>query len=576
MTLRTPRIHDLAVVNARVLDVFTGRLMEKTVLVDEGRIFGFREKTADVEAKTVYDARGGVLLPGLIDSHVHIESSMLTPAGFAALVLPFGTTTVIADPHEMANVAGIKAVTGLVDACRTLPLSVKVMVPSCVPALPFEDSGAVIDAEQTEALMTRPEIFGLGEMMNVPGLIGDDAEPNRKASSARRMGKPIDGHAPLLTGAGLEAYARKGVKTDHECTTPEELLERVSLGMYVSIREGSLARNLLPLVKGLTSDVLRRCTFCTDGRHAADTLERGHVNGMLAMAVKAGLRAVDAVRMATLNAAECYALHDRGAIVPGRRADMLLVEDMVDFKPLAVWTEGRLVAENDELVIEPPAQLEGFLADTVRIAPVTIDTFSFKAPSGFARMIGLLPHSLITEEKIVPVSTEPDGTVLLKRNPGFVKLAVVERHKASGRTGVCLLDPWYGLRNGAIATSVSHDSHNIVVSGDDEADMAEAVKCVERMQGGIAMVHQGKVLAKLPLPVAGLMSDRSPTETAAALKRLMTLAHEHFGITKESDAFMTLSFLALPVIPHLKLTTKGLFDVTKFVFVENDAGQQAQ
>lgn len=245
-----------------------------------------------------------------------------TPAGFAALVLPFGTTTVIADPHEMANVAGIEAVTGLVEACRTLPLSVKVMVPSCVPALPFEDSGAVIDAEQTDALMARPEIFGLGEMMNVPGLIGDedgqDNEPNRKAAAARRMGKPIDGHAPLLTGEGLETYARKGVRTDHECTTPEELLERVSLGMYVSIREGSLARNLLPLVKGLTSDVLRRCTFCTDDRHAADTLERGHVNGMLAMAVKAGLKAVDAVRMATLNAAECYALHDRGAIVPGR------------------------------------------------------------------------------------------------------------------------------------------------------------------------------------------------------------------------------------------------------------------
>lgn len=575
MTLRTPRIHDLAVVNARVLDVFTGRLMEKTVLVDEGMIFGFCEKAADVEAKTVYDARGGVLLPGLIDAHVHIESSMLTPAGFAALVLPFGTTTVIADPHEMANVAGVKAVTGLVEACRTLPLSVKIMVPSCVPALPFEDSGAVIDADQTEALMKSPEIFGLGEMMNVPGLIGDDAEPNRKAAAARRLGKPIDGHSPLLTGKGLEAYVRKGVRTDHECTTPEELLERVSLGMYVSIREGSLARNLLTLVKGFASDVLRRCTFCTDDRHAADTLERGHVNGMLAMAVKAGLKAVDAVRMATLNAAECYALHDRGAIVPGRRADFLLVEDMVDFKPLAVWTEGQLVAELAALVIEPPAQLESFLANTVRIAPVTADTFNFKAPSGFARMIGLLPHSLITEEKIVPVATEPDGTVLLKRNPGFVKLAVVERHKASGRTGVCLLDPWYGLRNGAIATSISHDSHNIVVAGDDEADMVEAVKCVERMQGGIAMVNKGKVLSKLPLPVAGLMSDRSPSDTAAALKRLMTLAHEHFGITKESDAFMTLSFLALPVIPHLKLTTKGLFDVTKFAFVENDAGAPA-
>ena len=575
MTASTPRLHDQAIINARVLDVFTGDLSPKTVLVDGGRISGFADAAADPEATTVFDARGGVLLPGLIDSHVHIESSMLSPAGFAALVLPFGTTTVIADPHEMANVAGLKAMEGLIEACRALPLSVKIMVPSCVPALPFEDAGATIDAGETEALLKRPEIFGLGEMMNVPGLIGEDEEPNRKAACARLCGKPIDGHAPLLTGAGLEAYAAKGVLTDHECTTREELRERISLGMYVAIREGSLARNLLALVEGLTPDESRRCTFCTDDRHAADTLRRGHVNGMLAMAVKAGLAPLDAVRMATLNTAQCYSMHDRGAIAPGRRADFVLVEDLVDFKPLAVWTEGRLVARDGELAIERPAQLPGFLADTVRIAPVTAETFAFKAPSRFSRMIGLLPHSLITEEKIVRVATEPDGTVLLKRNPGLVKVAVVERHKATGRTGVSLLEPRYGLRNGAIATSISHDSHNIVVAGDDEGDMAEAVKCVERMQGGIAMVHKGEVLGALPLPVAGLMSDKSPQETAEAVARLIELAHGHFGITKESDAFMTLSFLALPVIPYLKLTTKGLFDVTKFAFVPNDAGPQA-
>lgn len=563
-----PKIHDIAILNARVLDVFTGALETKTVLVDDGLIHGFGSEPA----KETFDAQGAVLLPGLIDSHVHIESSMLSPAGFAALVLPFGTTTVIADPHEMANVGGAAAMHGLVEACRDLPLDVKLMVPSCVPALPFEDAGAVIDSIETQALLEQPEFFGLGEMMNVPGIVNGDPEACSKVAAAVKLGKPIDGHAPLCTGVDLEAYARAGIRTDHECTTAEELRERIALGMYVSIREGSLARNLLPLIENLTADLSRRCSFCTDDRHAADTLERGHINGMLAMAVKAGIRPVDAVRMATLNTAECYGLQDRGAIAPGRRADLLLVDNLEDFRPLAVWTKGRLVARNGSLVIDAPKQKPGFLADTVRIAPVTAESFDFQAPSGKARMIGLLPHSLITEEKIAEVKTLDDGTVRLSDNPGCVKLAVVERHRRTGRIGTCLLDPAYGLRGGAIATSVSHDSHNIVVAGDDEEDMALAVQKIEDMQGGIVMVSKGKVLDALPLPVAGLMSDGTPEETAAAIRRLTKLAHGHYGISKDSDAFMTLSFLALPVIPHLKLTTKGLFDVTRFAFVPNDAG----
>lgn len=562
-----PKIHDLAILNARVLDVFTGALETKTVLVDDGLIHGFGSEPA----KETFDAQGAVLLPGLIDSHVHIESSMLSPAGFAALVLPFGTTTVIADPHEMANVGGAVAMHGLVEACRDLPLDVKLMVPSCVPALPFEDAGSVIDAGQTQALLEQPEFFGLGEMMNVPGIVNGDPEACSKVAAAVKLGKPVDGHAPLCTGADLEAYARAGIRTDHECTTTAELRERISLGMYVSIREGSLARNLLPLIENLTADLSRRCSFCTDDRHAADTLERGHINGMLAMAVKAGIRPVDAVRMATLNTAECYGLQDHGAIAPRRRADLLLVDNLEDFRPLAVWTKGRLVARNGSLVIDAPKQKPGFLADTVRIAPVTAESFDFKAPSGKARMIGLLPHSLITEEKIAAVKTLDDGTVRLSDNPGCVKLAVVERHRRTGRIGTCLLDPAYGLRGGAIATSVSHDSHNIVVAGDDEEDMSLAVQKIEDMQGGIVMVSKGKVLDALPLPVAGLMSDRTPEETAAAIRRLTKLAHGHYGISRDSDAFMTLSFLALPVIPHLKLTTKGLFDVTQFEFLHNDA-----
>lgn len=558
---------DLYIKNVQIVDVLTGTVRAGGVAIHEGMIVGFTPR----EAACVVDGHGQYLLPGLIDAHVHIESSMLSPAGFAGLVVPLGTTTVIADPHELTNVAGELAVLGLINVVRDLPLSVKVMVPSCVPALPFEEAGATLDAAATERLLENPDVFGLGEMMNVVGLIGDDPEVNRKVAAARRLGKPIDGHAPLVTGVDLETYAAKGIMTDHECTTVKELHERVSLGMYVAIREGSLARNLESLVKGLTPNVARRCCFCTDDRHAADTLARGHMNGILKLAVAKGVDPIEAVRMATLNTADCYGLRDRGAIAAGRRADLVLVSDLVTFTPKAVWVKGELVAKDGDWVVSPPAQRRGFLAKTVKIAPLSDTAFDLFVPSGKARMIGLEPHSLITTKETVEVTTDARGCVRLKDNPGLIKLAVVERHKATGHVGVALLDPAYGLKHGAIATSVSHDSHNIVVAGDNEADMKVAVERVAALQGGIVMVAEGKVVDELALPVAGLMSDDTPANTAVAIRRLMALAYERFGVTKESDAFMTLSFLALPVIPHLKLTTLGLFDVDSFKFVTADA-----
>lgn len=337
-------------------------------------------------------------------------------------------------------------------------------------------------------------------MMNVPGILNGNPEACSKVAAALTLDKPVDGHAPLCTGADLEAYARAGIRTDHECTTSSKLRERISLGMYVSISEGSLARNRLPLIENLIADLSRRCSFCTDDRHLADTLERGHINGMLAMAVEAGIHPVDAVRMATLNTAECYGLQDRGVIAPGRRADLLLLDNLDDFSPLAVWTKGRLVARNGSLVIDAPKQKPGFLADTVRIAPVTAESFDFKAPYEKARMIGLLPHSLITEVKIAAVKTLRDGTVRLSDNPGCVKLAVVERHRRTGRNGTCLLDPAYRLRGGAIATSVSHDSHNIVVAGDDEEDMALAVQKIEEMQGASSWSRRARCSMRCRFP----------------------------------------------------------------------------
>ena len=561
---------DLLIDNVRIVDVLSGTIREGCVAVKNGRILGFTR----CDAHEIYDAAGRYLVPGFIDSHVHIESSMLSPAGFASLLLPFGTTTVVADPHEMTNVSGEEAVLGLIKAAQHLPMSVKVMVPSCVPALPFEDSGAVLASDDVKKLLPYPEVLGLGEMMNFPGVISRDPEVMAKINATLELGKTVDGHAPMLKGAELEAYAAAGIKTDHECSTPEELRERVALGMYAAIRQGSAARNLLALVPGIDDKLTRRCLLCTDDRHAADTLEKGHIAAIVALAVEAGIDPIEALRMATLNTAECYGMNDRGAIAPGRRADLVLVDDLKSFKVKAVWTEGNIVAEDGRLTIPAPKDAPDFLRNTVHIAPVTEDQFALQIPSGHARMIGILPHDLTTVEKFADVKVREDGNMYLADNPGMIKIAVVERHKASGKTGVALFDPAYGLKGGAIATSISHDSHNIVVAGDSEADMAAAVREVARLQGGIVMVSKGEVVAELELPVAGLMSDKSPDEVAAKIRELTALAHDRFGITKDADAFMTLSFMALPVIPYLKLTARGLFDVMKFQFVSSDANHQ--
>ena len=562
---------DLLIDNVRVVDVLCGTIRQGCVAVKDGRILGYARREAD----RIYDGQGRFLMPGLIDSHVHIESSMLSPAGFAAMLLPLGTTTVVADPHEMTNVSGEDAVLGLIDAARHLPLSIKVMVPSCVPALPFEDSGAVLTSEDVKRLLPFDEVLGLGEMMNYPGVLAGDEEVTAKIRATLDLGKTVDGHAPMLTGMELETYAAAGIKTDHECSTPAELRDRVSLGMYAAIRQGSAARNLLPLVPALAPALRRRCLLCTDDRHAADTLEKGHIAAIAALAVKAGIDPIEAVRMASLNTAECYGMHDRGAIAPARRADLVLVEDLIDFKVKAVWTEGNLVAEDGRLTIETPQDAPGFLRNTVRIQPVTEGSFALEIPSGRARLIGILPHNLTTVEKTADIRVREDGRMHLADNPGMIKIAVVERHKASGKTGVALFDPAYGLKGGAIATSISHDSHNIVVAGDSEADMALAVNEVARLEGGIVMVKEGRVVARLELPVAGLMSDKRPEEVAAKIRELTALAHDTFGITKDADAFMTLSFMALPVIPHLKLTARGLFDVTRFRFVSSDLSSDA-
>lgn len=558
---------ELRIENVQIVDVLSGEIRKGTVCVGAGRILGFSE----MEAREVVDGQGAYLIPGLIDGHVHIESSMLCPARFAELILPFGTTTVVADPHEIANVKGMDGLRYMLEASRELPLSVRVMLSSCVPALPVEDSGAVLEAADLAPLLADPDVGGLAEMMNVPGLLGGAPDVLEKIAVAQASGKVIDGHAPMLSGAGLDAYAALGVNTDHECTTPEELQERVARGMYVLMREGSAGREVKKLLPGVTPANQRRCLFCTDDRQPADILERGHINGILRLAVENGLAPVDAVRMATLNAAECYGLRDRGAIAPGLRADLVLVKDLKDFDVLACWAGGELVARDGKMARSLAMLDPGVLKSSVNLAPLPAKPFTVNVPSGRARVIGLLEHSLITECRVQDVAVREGGEVVLADNPGLLKIAVIERHHATGKMGVGLLDAQYGLKGGAIATTIAHDSHNIVVAGDDEDDMLLAVREMERIGGGIVMVSGGRVLAELPLPIGGLMSDEPAESVANRLRELLKLAHEHYHIWEGADAFMTLSFLALPVIPHFKITARGLFDMGTFSFVDVDA-----
>ncbi|WP_346665829.1 adenine deaminase [uncultured Mailhella sp.] len=566
-TGRTPA--DFRIDNVRIVDVFSGEIREGSVSVGQGRILGF----GALEAREVVDGRGAFLLPGFIDGHVHIESSMLCPARFAELVLPFGTTTVMADPHEIANVKGMDGIRYMLEASRDLPLDVRVMLPSCVPALPVEDAGAVLRAGDIAPLLADDKVGGLAEMMNVPGLVAGDDDVLDKLERTLAAGKVIDGHSPMVSKETLDVCAALGVSTDHECTTVEEMEERIARGMYVLLREGSASRDLLHLLPGLTPANQRRCLFCTDDRQPSDIIERGHIVNNVRMAVRFGLDPVSAVRMATLNAAECYGLRDRGGIAPGRRADLVLVEDLKDFRVISCWAGGELVAQNGSMLRSLPMRDPGDLCASVSVAPLPERPFSVYVPSGRARVIGLRPHSLITECLLRSVETGPDGEVELARNPGLLKIAVLERHHATGKMGVGLLDGRYGLRNGAIATTIAHDSHNIVVAGDSEADMLAAVREVERLQGGIVMVSEGRVLAELPLPVGGLMSERPAAEVSARLNELLKLASSHYHIWEGADAFMTLSFLALPVIPSIKLTARGLFDVERFTFVDVDAAR---
>ena len=552
---------DMVLANARIADVFSRQIVHGNLAVGQGRIVGI----GDYEGQETHDMHGRCILPGFIDAHVHIESSMLSPRRFAHCILPRGTTTVVADPHEIANVLGPAGLEYMLQATRDLPLHVLFMLPSCVPATPFENSGAHLTAEDLARFVDDERVLGLGEMMNVPGVVNAQPEVLAKLALAESRKKLIDGHSPGVSGKELNAYVAAGIGTDHECSTVQEMQDRISRGMFVFLRQGSAARNLETLVQGLTPDNAHRCALCTDDRHPGDILTQGHMDHLLRRAVACGVPPLTAVSMATLNTAQCFGLRRKGAVAPGFDADLCIVHDLESFTVSEVYAKGRLAARDGEILVDCPP----FPHPKNTVDPGNIQARAFQLPvrTQQARVIRALPRSILTQAVVRPVQADASGLFDPALNPGLNLIAVIERHTGSGNFGLGLVEN-FGLHRGAIATTVAHDSHNIVVIGTTPADMLRAVEDISQLGGGMSICRQGRVLGHLPLPIAGLMSDASAREVGNALQELNRLAWEELGINPEIEPFMHLSFLALPVIPPLKITDQGLFDVCSFSFTQ--------
>lgn len=541
----------LVLKNASIVNVFAGEILFDDIALLGDRIAGIGE----YEGVEELDLKGAYVVPGLIDGHMHLESAMTLPTEFAGAVLPRGTTAIIADPHEIANVCGVAGIRFMLENTAGTGPDVFFMLPSCIPATPFDSPGARLDAADLRGLKDAYRVLGLGELMDFKGAV--QARKDILAKLELFRDRIVDGHAPRLAGRELNAYAAAGVATDHECDTVEEMLEKLRLGFYILIREGSAARNLAELVKGVNPRNLRRCVFCTDDRHLRDIVRDGHIDNNIRLAVKHGLDPISAITMATLNAAECYGLKGRGAIAPGFIADMVVVDDLHTFEIISVFKNGRPISEIPDNSRNWRTVPEAVM-NTMHTGALTRERLEIKIYSDKANVIRVKPGSLLTEKVVKKVGTV-DGR-FERLHPGDpLKLAVVERHKASGRTGLALLDG-FGLTGGAIASTISHDSHNLIVAGDNDDDMLLAMEELSAKGGGITVTSGGRVLKTLPLPVAGLMSLKPYREIDGELGELLAIAHR-LGVPDDIEPFMALSFLSLTVIPEIRITDRGLFDV---------------
>jgi adenine deaminase len=554
---------DLVLKNGKVVNPFTGELLETRVAIAGGFVAGLGE---DYEGRETIDLGGRVVSAGFIDAHLHMESTMLAPHEFARAVVPRGTTAVVCDPHEIANVLGVEGVRFMLDASEELPVTVFVMAPSCVPSSPLETAGATLETPEIEALLDHPRVLGLAEMMNYPGVLHQQEDVIAKLEMAHRHRVPIDGHSPSLSGQGLQAYVAAGPRSDHECTRLEEAREKLRAGMYVFIREGTTEHNLEDLLPLVSHETSRRCVLVSDDRHPDDLMDNGHMDHSVRLAVKHGVDPITAIQMVTLNPAERFRLWDRGAVAPGYRADLVVLDSLEDLNVEMVFSGGRLVARDGEL-ISPVQPAKEPNRSSVNVAWGKLD-LAIPAPTGRMRVIGIVPDQIVTESLELDAKRE-NGHAVADVSRDLLKLAVIERHHGSGNVGLGFVKGM-GLKRGALASTVAHDSHNLIVAGTNDADMIAAARAVAETGGGFSAVNDGEVLAALPLPIAGLMSDRPLEEVRRKMDELLSAARK-LG-SDLPNPFMSLSFLALPVIPQLRLTDLGLVDVGEFRVVPLQGG----
>ena len=547
--------------NAFVVNVFTDELVKQNVLIEDERTIGVGDYT---QADEICDLKGRIICPGLIDGHVHIESTMMIPDELARTILPHGTTAIVADPHEIANVCGADGIRYMLRASENLPMDFFFTASSCVPATPFDETGAEMHAEDLKEFYREPRILGLAEMMNYPGVLFKDPDVLAKIADAKAAGKVVDGHAPLLSGKDLDAYVAAGVESDHECSNLEEAVEKLSRGQYIMIREGTAARNLESLIGLFDPKYNHRCLLVTDDCHPTDLLHKGHIDNIIRRAAECGANPIVAVRMASLQAAEYFRLRGYGAVAPGCIANLTIVDDLKAFHVTDVFVHGKRAVRNSKLVdFEHPKAdqaLEKRVRDTFKVKPLTEEDFVIHESNGLCRIIGVIPGQIITEERIEEIHFDVNSGIDVNRD--ILKIAVIERHRGTGHIGLGFIKG-IGIREGAMASSVSHDSHNIIVIGTSDADMAAAANKIIDMGGGNVVVKDGEDIARMALPIAGLMADFPAADTAAFNAKVRQAVYE-LGAPVNVEPFMNMAFVSLPVIPALKMSTQGLIDVNKF------------
>ena len=545
---------DLVLKNATFVNVFSNELSTMDIAVAEGLIVGM----GSYQGRSEVDCTGKIVLPGFLDAHIHLESSLVSPTEFVKAVLPHGTTTVVTDPHEIANVMGTDGIEYMLQATEDLPVDVRFMLPSCVPATPLDESGAILDYRAIDSFYDHPRVQGLAEMMNFVGAINGDEQTVEKIVAAQAHHKKIDGHAPDRQGNDLNAYIAAGVYSDHECHDVKDAIAKLERGQFIMIREGTAARNLEALMPLLTGKYADRCMFCTDDKHPNDLLEKGHIDYIVKKAISLGADPITAVKVACHNAARYFLLNNRGGISPGYLADFVIIDNFQDFNIEQVYKKGVLMVDHGEIQDFPSPEIEPYLVErahkTFHVAALTAEDFAEKRPRG---IIGMVDGEITTVDAGYSDRIDVEYDVL--------KIAVVERHKNTHHIGIGYIQG-YGLKSGAVATSISHDSHNIIVVGTNETDMAAAVNRVVELNGGIVVWDGGQSVAEVPLAIAGIMSDEPLVTVNEKLETAKDAAHK-LGVNPGIDPFMTLSFMALPVIPSLRITTRGVFDVTTQSYV---------